>query len=307
MIKLEFNKPYKYGQLCDILGEPHLHASKQQTQIKKWHNLYEIEKCGSEYIIIKKYSEDEIVQNELRGMYIKLFSVVLSNMLLSYDTHSVSMSMMEILYYTNLVNADYKFCRYNVNDSSIILDTDPKQLDFYMTQSYMVLSRLVKDMLSTLEDKSLIIVRKGFRFWRDCGNFVETQPIPMGSPIESIILNIEKNVLDEIQCDSFNQLFKSSGKFYKFKTMTQKKCQMYFSEWDGYFSIYNITLNVKGLQNYNYNMCVELNQKIQTKLLESKNFNKINDLPKLIEATINLERPYKIKEAVEEYKQNFKF
>lgn len=94
----------KYNELCRRFKEQPKTGWAKTAQLKKWQNKYEIERKGREYIIIRKYTDEEIANNNLRGRYVKLFSVVLSN-LLSQSEKIISYSMMEMLYHTKMVNA----------------------------------------------------------------------------------------------------------------------------------------------------------------------------------------------------------
>ena len=89
-------------------------------------------------------------------MYQKLLEAILSNLLSQQEGHNQCLSMMEILTSCGIVNSDYGYCRYNIDDSSSILNSDPMELKDYMIKSYNLLSRLVKDILKSLESKSLI-------------------------------------------------------------------------------------------------------------------------------------------------------
>ena len=85
----------RYKDLCKYFKEPQKQGGARQSQIEKWKKTHDIEYNNREYKIIRKYTKEEIEHNQMRGKYIKLFSMVLSNLLLQSDKNCVSYSMME--------------------------------------------------------------------------------------------------------------------------------------------------------------------------------------------------------------------
>ena len=56
-IELEFNKKYKYQQLCSIFQLEVKRGSAQRTQISKLKEKYDIEKDNGFYIINREWGE----------------------------------------------------------------------------------------------------------------------------------------------------------------------------------------------------------------------------------------------------------
>lgn len=296
-IDIIYGTELRYKQLCEIFNETPTFASNQKTQLRKWGQEYEIQYKDKKYVIVKKYTEMEQEYNKLKGVYLKLFEMVLSDILSKEDGYMASYSMMELLQTMRIVNLDYKYCRYNINDTSIILDTDPDQLELYMTKTHVMLSSLVKRILDNLADKSLIEVRQGYRLYKDFGTYTNIKEVPLGSQLESEILSIQNTTLLDFGDSKLSDVYKNENKIRQFKKHTQIKCKELLG-WNGFFKVYYITLNKTGLISNVNKLYQELNKKIKTKLSNSSVLNNIEDLDMLIEATIDLKRPYKIKESL---------
>ena len=153
-------------------------------------------------------------------------------------------------------------------------------------------------MLEQLSDRSLIIYRKGFRLYKNYETYTETKDIQIGSTDESMILSIEQSAMKAMGLDSLAEVYKSEKNTSKFKKQTREKAKIIFDGWDGYYSIYHITLNKDGLKEYNISTYAELNSNISDKLLTSKALCDITELPKMVQASIDLSRPYKIREKI---------
>lgn len=239
MADIQYGKKYTYGQLCDIMQEKHCRGSYLQNQIERWRKDYEIVKVKNCYIIQREYTEQEKKNMAIRGKYVKLFSVVLARLLSKSEGHKIVCSTMDLLVKSGMVNADYKVVKYNINESAQIIDTDPKELELYATKSYAALSRLVKDMLTQLEDRSLILNRRGFRLYKKQLNQTLIQDIPLGSMDEQIIIHIESSTLKEMGINYLSDLYRSDYNMREFKRRTTEKCRTMFPDWDGYFSTHH--------------------------------------------------------------------
>lgn len=293
---IEYNKNYKYRDVCNIFNLIPSNGSKQRTQINQLKKDYEIIIKNGFYNFKRKYTTEEKNSMEIKGMYQKLFEGILSNLLSQQEGHSFCFSMMEILIHCGIVNIDYRYCRYNIQNASIILNNDVTELETYMIKSYNLLSRLVKDILKNLESKSLIKCRRGYRLFKTTNYGTETYTVPMESLDESKIIKFEEETLKELGLSKINEIYKSENFIYLFKQTATKKLRVIFPGWEGYYKVYHLTLNKTGLITNKENIYKELNEKIQSKLLKSEMLSQITQLKKIVDATINLSRPFKIKE-----------
>lgn len=295
---IEFNKNYKYREICNLLNLTPCSGSKQRTQLNSLKKEYEIINKNGYYNFKRRYTTEEKNNMEIKGMYQKLLEGILSNLLCQQEGHSLCFSMMELLTACGIVNIDYKYCRYNVKDASIILENDVNELESYMVKSYNLLSRLVKDILKNLESKSLIKYRKGYRLFKTTETHTETYTIPMESLAESKIIKFEEETLKELGLTKIQDIYKSETTIYLFKQIACKKLRETFPGWEGYYKVYHLTLNKTGLFTNKENIYKELNKRIQSKLLKSEMLSQITQLKKIVDATINLSRPFKIMENI---------
>lgn len=208
------------------------------------------------------------------------------------------MSMIELLLSCGIINTDFKYCRYNINSSSKILKTDPYDLEEYITKSYNLLSRMFKDILKQLEDKALIKCRKGYKLFKlnNVGLQSSSKVVTLGSREETIIIKAEEEGLKEMGLTKLFEVYRNETNIETFKKITNRIIKQQFPDYDGYYKVYHITLNRTGLWENKNNIYRELNKKIQTKLLKNKGLSEITQLKKMVDATINLSRPFKIQE-----------
>ena len=293
---IEYGKNYRYRDICAIFNWVPCSGSKQRSQINILKKDYEFTVKNGFYNFKKQYTEDEKNEKELRGMYQKLLEAILSNLLSQQEGHNQCLSMMEILTSCGIVNSDYGYCRYNINDSSSILNSDPIELKDYMIKSYNLLSRLVKDILKSLESKSLIKCRQGYRIYKSYNTYTDTHTIPMESLEESKIIRLEEETLKELGFTKMSEIYRNENRIYLFKKIASQKLRENFPGWEGYYKVYHLTLNKSGLSTNKENIYKELNYRIQSKLLRSEMLSQVTELKKIIDATINLSCPFRIKE-----------
>ena len=295
---IEFGKTYRYKELCNAFGRDNLVGSYKTTFLKNLNKNYEIIHKNGFYKIIRELTQEEKDAKEIKGMYQKLLEAILSNYLSQQENYSVCTSMIELLIACGIINTDFKFCRYNIDSSSKILKSDPYDLEEYINKSYNLLSRMFKDILRQLEEKSLIKYRKGYKLFKlnKIGLQSGSKAVTLGSREESIIIKAEEEGLKELGLTKLFEVYQNENNIEAFKKITNRKIKEQFPEYDGYYKVYHITLNRTGLWENKNNIYRQLNNKIQTKLLKNKGLSEITQLKKMVDATINLSRPFKIQE-----------
>lgn len=295
---LEIGKTYRYKELCEAFGKNNLVGSYKTTFLKSIYRNYEVTHKNGFYKIIREYTQEEKDSREIKGMYQKLLEAILSNLLSQQESYSICMSMIELLLSCGIINTDFKYCRYNIDSSSKILKTDPYELEEYITRSYNLLSRMFKDILEQLEDKSLIKCRKGYKLFKTdrTGLQSSNKVVTLGSKEETIIIKAEKQGLEEMGLTKLFEVYRNENNIQVFKKITSRIIREQFPDYDGYYKVYHITLNRSGLYENKNNIYKELNNRIQTKLLKNRGLSEIMQLKKMVDATINLSRPFKIAE-----------
>lgn len=295
---IEIGRSYRYKELCEAIGKDNVIGSYKTTLLKSIYKNYEVVHKNGFYKIIREYSQQEKDAKEIKGMYQKLLEAILSNFLSQQDNYSVCTSMMELLLACGIINTDFKYCRYNIDSSSKILKSDPYDLEEYITKSYNLLSRMFKDILDQLENKALIKCRKGYKLFKvnNMGLQSGSKVVTLGSKEETIIIKAEEEGLKEMGLTKLFEVYRNEISIETFKKITNRKIKEQFPDYDGYYKVYHITLNRTGLWENKNNIYKELNKKIQTKLLKNKGLSEITQLKKMVDATINLSRPFKIQE-----------
>lgn len=297
---VEIGKTYRYKELCEAFGRENVTGSYKSTFLKNLNKNYEIIHKNGFYKIVRELTQEEKDAKELKGMYQKLLEAILSNLLSQQESYSICMSMIELLLSCGIVNTDFKYCRYNIYTSSKVLKTDPYDLEEYINRSYNLLSRMFKDILQQLEDKSLIKCRKGYKLFKvdRMGLQSGSRVVTLGSKEETIIIKAEEQGLKEMGFTKLFEVYSHESNIEVFKRITTRIIKEQFPEYDGYYKVYHITLNRSGLCENKNNIYKELNSRIQTKLLKNKGLSEIMQLKKMVDATINLSRPFKIAENV---------
>lgn len=294
-----YNHSMKYADLCEALSLPKLSGSQQRTQINQLNKIYDMEKINKNYIIYRKFDDDEVIENNLKGTYQKLFEYSLSTLLAEQENNSCVLSMMDILVETRIVNIDYPVCRYNLNKASLILDANPDELDEYIEKTYTLLRRLIKGILDNLETRNLIMISQGYKFYyRTEEGYILSQPIPLNSPHTETIMNIENKTVEEMGFDDINKIYKNSALISQFHTKCRKKFKEIYKQYDGYYRVYHISSDREHLKKNSRLIYEQLNDKIKQKLLTSKTLCDIGELDKFVLATVDMNRPYKIKEKI---------
>ena len=296
--ELKFNKGYKISSLCSIFGKEKLKGSYLKTFIKELERNYVIEKRGMSYFIIRELSDEEKNFTKAKGYYQKAIEAVLSDKLSRISDNKYCFSIMELLISLGIVTDDYKYCRYNINETALVLETDPYEIEKYINISYDLLSSLIKNVLDTLDDKSLILKADTFKVY----NKHKGKMFNLRQATEN-----EKNTILEIRGEAFKELGVSGKKelystrrflIEKYNQICIRKCRERRTEFDGFFDAMELSINKKGLKENANELVVELNVKMQEKLLSAKGLKEIQKLELLVDATLSLDRPYKIKENV---------
>jgi len=310
---IAMNKSYTYKELCDKFSLPVLSGSYQKTQINKLSKDYQIEKSGRYYTVIKEYTAEEKTQNEIKGYYQATFEHMIGLWLANEPNYTACYSMSEIMKKSCMITDDYVYGKYNKDDFSEIVKVSPIDAYIYFDLSYDILKVLVKDVLSKLENKSLLKVRQGYRLFKKSNKCMQMKDILLGSKDETLIMEIEELCLKECGVDGFNELYKNKNNVRKFKRLAKEKCKHLFPEYEGFYKIYYLTLNKNGIKRNNSKIYNELNIKIQDKLFASKVLTReidLTSLDKIVKATIDIDMPCKIKETIldkKSYKKDNEF
>lgn len=293
-----FNKGYKAGDLCETFGQKKLRGTYLTTFINKLKKEYVITKKGQYYYLERELTDEERLMIEIKDGYQKAIEIVLSDRLSKIENNNYCFSTMELLIELGMVTDDYKYCKYNINETALVLETDPYEIEQYIEVSYDLLSTLIKNVIERLQDKSLVMKADAFKVYKRLnGKMVDLRQATKNEV--NTIMQIKNQVYEELGVSGKKELY--STKRYlieKYNQLCSQKCKEFNVEFDGFFDAIELTIEKSGLKRNVGKVISELNSKTQDKLLTAKGLKEIKSLDLLIEATLRLDRPYKIKENV---------
>lgn len=305
--QFEFNKSYTYSDICEIFNLPKEKGKKITNQINKLKKTYEIEKDGKYYTFLREYTEKEKQNRELKGVYQTYIKMILTDELSRREDGRMLCSTTELLNICKFINADYTQCRYNNYFASLVLDTNSETLECYIEGSYRILSRLIKDVLFQLMDKDLLIVTPTYRLIHtiDTGfgtALIKKKDILPKSKDWEKINKLQYELVKEMGYKDVAELYSKYCDKEKFELRMKELIKENYPEFNGYCKTYEIFSNKEVSASVSKDTKEELNKKIQAKLHGAKALTTIEELDKYVDATISLERGYKIQEAIMKYK-----
>lgn len=181
MSKIRINELLNYKEICKEMNDIVKSGGKYRNlQLRNWQQEYDIEKINKKYIIKGKldgYSK-QIVESHGK------FTTYIENLLIwlidnkKEDKYDVRLGYRELFEYMNIVNKEYYPTKYSSKkQQEYLLDfSSSKKLEFsslnndlniFFDTSYRLLKRMIKDSLNFMEERSLIIYSKAFRFYKE--------------------------------------------------------------------------------------------------------------------------------------------
>lgn len=302
-IDLEFEKKYKYSQLCSVLGVRQERGSEQKTQLSVLKEKYDIEKKGSLYVVHKKYTEQEFAENAKYGKYKKLIEPMLYTILSQPNKSVMRVDMHELMEFLGIVNKDYHYAKYHPKECIEQIDKGTVAgLTIFSRESEPLLKRIIVDILKDMQDRCLIKVNmipmfakkyidaKDRKIYTKIWEADKKQDIPK-------LLEAKREVLKEFKIDYWEDL--QYSQFGKAKDIIANKLEI-----DYFYYEYEIILNKEGLKEYiteDYSALKKiLNKKIQEKTKTSKQGNlkylTAGEKDVYVEYFISTERDYKLRE-----------
>lgn len=300
---MELNKEYTYRQLCEEAGvEPRISGKAYRSQYERLCKDYAIEKIArNKYVVTEILNPEEYEYQELKGKYLKPVQMILYNVLAKYVPDiGGTFTMDDLLLRCGFINDDYIECKYNLTEASCILCTQQNMLAEYLVVSAQNLRRLLRDILKKLEKRGYIILNKQYKFYKERDGYKQYYVVPFNSQTTKDIVTMETRTFEGMGFNDISEIYRSDYLTSKFHEATRRKFKEIQPDWDGYFKVYNIIAAKESLARQADNLRQELNESVQLKLLKTKTLNEIPaaEREKFIRATIDLERPYKIKEKI---------
>lgn len=175
---MEYGKNYTYKEMCMLMEDEELRGgANRERQLQKWRQFYDIQKTGRDYLLLKKYTEEEQNLAESHGKFTTYISNLLVEYLASQDQAEISMTYREILEMLSMVNDRYYPAKYGQRniDKEVSVKVNPfeddgklaiKNMSMWFSISGRILKSIVNDAFKSMEKRSLIIANKSFRLYR---------------------------------------------------------------------------------------------------------------------------------------------
>lgn len=272
MENFKFNKQYKYGQLKSIFGIEN--KSGEQT-IKDISKKYVIKKVKrGVYKIVRELTDIEKIEINTYYKNKDYIEPMIYYMLLNTTENSITMDMHEIMEEVEIVNKDFHYIKYHINECSDMIGLDNKAtLKLFTKESEPMLKRIIKDVLHEMEDKQLIKVNEipilAYKILNAETNkwFTKTVEIKEDVDIQKLLETKRIILQNEFGIDKESDLnYYDIGLFRDFIAKEYNASYFYYQ--------YNIILNKKGLAICQDTDILQLKQSfnnyIQDKIRKSK-------------------------------------
>ena len=296
-MNIEYNKPYKYKQMCEIMGElPRRGGKQRKNQLSEWNKKYTVIKddsTGEYYISPLTKQEKKIVRENSR------YSIYIMNILLTYlantKNETTTLTYYELFEKLGMVNQNYhtaknnqmdeiyKFAQYISDDVVDLYGTSKEMivlsnLDYFFAQSRKQLKRLIDDTINKLEENNVLFGHKTYKFYHKPIKGVLTPPHVATDKEISQFMDIQNNALKQVGLKSKQQLiYCGNGLYNKYQSIVLKDLKLKM----GYDSYSQAIKFVYGKNSINteskYVNRLTLNQNIQDKLETAKSMNNILD------------------------------
>lgn len=309
---IEFNKAYKYRDLCKTLDIEVLNGGYQRTQLSRLDQTYDIEKTSDKkYIIHKQYNDVELLENKKYGQIKAYFTPILYTLLLSAENNVIQCTNRELMEIFFLVNKDFSYAKWNTEKvDDIILNGDGGFLGIFITEMEMKNKRIIREMLNDMADKKLIQLNKILKF----GKKIRLPNGEYRTKIWSANKEIEIPIFLEAQHKAMEANNVSSWEQYeKLSYYIRKEGKVIITDYvrskinmDYYYYEYEIILNKKDIKetliknindvgnSFNSLIC----EKVRTSTSKGLLSIPIADKDAYIDALINSTKDYKLREKI---------
>lgn len=166
----KFNEKLSYNEICESFNLPKLRGGYIKRQIELIEKDYEVKRDNKHYIIVKKLSPQEKLNIQYHNKLKSHIEILMCTLFaIPKEEFVVSFNMKQLLCLLQLVNQDFHDTKRKDNikiarellciDSDLIEVEDGKikdSLEIFMEETEPMLSRIVKEVMSSLEDKKII-------------------------------------------------------------------------------------------------------------------------------------------------------
>ena len=153
---IEYNKKYKYRQLCDAFEISYKRGSSLITQINKLKQDYNIIKEENYYIVKGKLTALEKAENNIYNKNKNYLEPMLYTLLHESPTNVVRFDMKELLQVLALVNKDYHFAKWHLEEADNMITNGDNGLEEFINTTEPMYKQIIKNVLKDMESKRLI-------------------------------------------------------------------------------------------------------------------------------------------------------
>lgn len=164
--KSVFNKELKYKDLCEVFGLEVKQGGSIKRQIIRLQKDYEIVKDGRYYIIIKRLSkQDKLNQHYYNNIKAYIEMLMCTLFILSTKKNVLEFDIKTLMQVLKLVNKDYNETKYGkcksyANILLNVLDEGDANISMFLQETELMFHRIIKDTLKDLESAKIIHITK---------------------------------------------------------------------------------------------------------------------------------------------------
>ena len=313
------DKLYGYRELCRIVHLP-IKSSGSNSQIKQLgalSNVCEYEKIGSKYKFIHMRSPEEIQLYESRATFTPLVEYCLSEKFLDlsesknqyYHDGIIYLSMGTMLEWAGVVHKNYNYIKNKNYEGRIAISSiqnfNVRELNQFLTISYdQILKPIIRTALKSMDNKRSITLFRSYKlFTIDKTGYkaytCATSEMPLGQELEHIMAN----VYTEFNIKSIQSIFFAPKEV---QAQVNKRANELCKEklgYDGFYDCYGLVVHTERTKHNLERMKHEINQRTQTKVLDSKALDKLTTDSKkqFVNTMIDLDTNANFKNDFEEY------
>jgi hypothetical protein len=272
---LEYNKPYLYKDLCEVLGLPRLSGGSQTNQIRKLSKQYDLVKKNRYYIIKGEFDPLERATRAKYKQHRLFIEPMLYCLLEKSPTNVLRTDMKQLMLSLNVINERFFDAKWKLDKVDLELTGDCNgDLSIFMTETEPMLRKIVKDVLKEMEEQFLIkvnMIPKFARIERRDGKYY-THIYEVNKEHEyPIFLEANRQALTHFKCKSIKELGYFRQREYKHYVENILKDRLNVKY---FYYEYEIILNTDGLRdaiNEDYNeFANEFNKHIMEYVKKSK-------------------------------------
>ena len=330
----KFNTKLTYDELCEFFNLKKVRGGYIKRQIELIEKDYELKRDGKYYIIVKKLTTQEKLNIQYHNKLKSHIEILMCTLFaIPKEDFVVSFNMKQLLQLLQLVNKDFHDTKRKENiivarellsiESDLVVASDGKvkdSLEIFMEETEPMLSRIVKEVMKSLENKKIISKKEMY--------ILAKRVYKKGKPTFTETKEINTNLLEkqflESQYKALNILY-NDGLIYKpdeeyvniqglyminkYRELTA--IQMGYEYW---YPQYILTLNKEYLNRFERFVIRDIkekckvnelcNQIVKNKILTSKQGNlkyiDYDDRVKYVDVFIDTNNDYELREIYKE-------